>query len=280
MASHNRTTASEINLKVDDIPTVPTIGTATAGAESASITFTASTKGGTASTYTALSNPGSVTGSAASSPVTVTGLTAGTAYTFTVRGNNSTGSSEYSSASNSITPTVATSYESIATVTVSTATPTISFTSIPATYTHLQLRGITRDARSVNVNNINMRLGNGSIDSGGNYAMHTLDGDGSAVSAAGAANQTALGFWIEAGASSTANAFSSFVVDILDYKNTNKYKTIKVLGGADLNGSGNVHLISGLWQSTSAVTNIEFFNNGNFNFVQYSTFALYGIKGA
>lgn len=175
-------------------------------------------------------------------------------------------------------PRITNSYESIATVTVSTATPTISFTSIPATYTHLQLRGITRDARSVNVNNINMRLGNGSIDSGGNYAMHTLDGDGSAVSAAGAANQTAMGFWIEAGASSTANAFSAFVVDILDYKNTNKYKTAKVLGGVDLNGSGNVHLISGLWMSTSAVTNIEFFNNGNFNFVQYSTFALYGIK--
>jgi hypothetical protein len=173
-----------------------------------------------------------------------------------------------------------TSYESIATVTVSTATPTISFTSIPATYTHLQLRGITRDARSVNVNNINMRLGNGSIDSGSNYAMHTLDGDGSATSAAGAASQTAMGFWIEAGASSTANAFSGFVVDILDYKNTNKYKTARVLGGADLNGSGDVHLCSGLWQSTSAVTDIEFFNNGNFNFVQYSTFALYGIKGA
>ena len=49
------------------------------------------------------------------------------------------------------------SFESIATATVSTATPTISFTSIPATYTHLQLRGIARDARTVNVNNINIR---------------------------------------------------------------------------------------------------------------------------
>ena len=172
------------------------------------------------------------------------------------------------------------SFESIATVTVSTATPTISFTSIPATYTHLQLRGITRDARSVNVNNINMRVGNGSIDSGSNYAMHTFDGDGATDTGAGAANQNAMGFWIEAGGSSTANAFGGFVVDILDYKNTNKYKTARVLGGVDLNGSGNVHLISGLWMSTSAVTNIEFFNNGNFNFVPYSTFALYGIKGA
>ncbi len=171
------------------------------------------------------------------------------------------------------------SFESIATVTVSTATPTISFTSIPATYTHLQLRGITRDARSVNVNNINMRVGNGSIDSGSNYAMHTFDGDGATDTGAGAASQNAMGFWIEAGGSSTANAFGGFVVDILDYKNTNKYKTARVLGGVDLNGSGNAHLISGLWMSSSAITNIEFFNNGNFNFVQHSTFALYGIKG-
>lgn len=89
--------------KVLDIPTVPTIGTATAGGESATVTFTASTKGGPVSTYTALSNPGSITGTGTTSPVTVSGLTEGTSYTFTIRGNNITGSSEYSSASNSIT---------------------------------------------------------------------------------------------------------------------------------------------------------------------------------
>lgn len=88
--------------KVVDIPTAPTIGTATAGAESATVAFTASTQGGPVTTFTALSNPGSITGTG-TSPVTVSGLTAGTAYTFTVRGNNATGSSEYSSASNSIT---------------------------------------------------------------------------------------------------------------------------------------------------------------------------------
>lgn len=172
------------------------------------------------------------------------------------------------------------SFESIATATVSTATPTISFTSIPATYTHLQLRGISRDARTVNVNNINMRVGNGSIDSGNNYATHTFDGDGGTDTGAGAANFVSLGFMIEPGASGTANAFGGFVIDILDYKNTNKYKTFKALGGADLNGSGNVHLTSGLWMSSSAITNIDFFTNGGFNFVQHSTFALYGIKGA
>jgi hypothetical protein len=148
---------------------------------------------------------------------------------------------------------VTSSYESIATATITTATPTISFTSIPSTYTHLQIRGITRDARSVNVNTLNMRLGNGSIDSGSNYAAHSLDGDGASAVAAGTSSQTKMGFWIEPGASATANAFGAFVIDILDYKDTNKYKTVRILGGTDLNGSGNAHLCSGLWQSTSAI---------------------------
>lgn len=91
--------------KVVDIPSTPTIGTATGDALSANVAFTAATKGGPATTYTALSNPGSITGTGSSSPINVSGLTAGTAYTFTVRGNNATGSGEYSSTSNSATPT-------------------------------------------------------------------------------------------------------------------------------------------------------------------------------
>jgi hypothetical protein len=91
--------------KILDIPTSPTIGTATAGMESASVAFTANSsgKGGPTFSYTALSNPDSVTANGTSSPITVTGLTSGTSYTFTVRGNNPTGSSEYTSASNSVT---------------------------------------------------------------------------------------------------------------------------------------------------------------------------------
>lgn len=90
--------------KVVDIPTAPTVGTATAATESATVEYTAATKGGPATTFTALSNPGSITGTGSSSPITVSGLTGGTAYTFTVRGSNATGSGEYSAASNSVTP--------------------------------------------------------------------------------------------------------------------------------------------------------------------------------
>jgi hypothetical protein len=87
-------------------PDAPTIGTATGGNASASVTFTAPANvGGSAITsYTVISTPGGFTGSGASSPVTVSGLTNGTAYTFKVFATNSYGPSVLSAASNSVTP--------------------------------------------------------------------------------------------------------------------------------------------------------------------------------
>ena len=90
--------------KVVDIPSTPTIGTATGGGNLATVPFTAAAVGGPATTFTATSNPDSITGSSLSSPIVVDGLTAGTSYTFTVRGTNATGSSELTTASNSVTP--------------------------------------------------------------------------------------------------------------------------------------------------------------------------------
>jgi hypothetical protein len=92
---------------IADVPDAPTIGAATAGSAGsgqATVTYTASATGGAVTTFTATSSPGSITGTGAS-PITVSGLTIGTAYTFTVSGANSTGTSPASAASNSITPT-------------------------------------------------------------------------------------------------------------------------------------------------------------------------------
>jgi hypothetical protein len=87
------------------LPNAPTIGTATAGIESANVAFTPAGTGGAATSFRAISTPGGVTATGSSSPIHVTGLTAATAYTFTVRAQNAVGNSSESSASNSVTPT-------------------------------------------------------------------------------------------------------------------------------------------------------------------------------
>ena len=167
------------------------------------------------------------------------------------------------------------SYESIATVTVgSGGAANIEFTSIPSTYQHLQIRAIFRNSNATDTTY--MRLNS---DTTSNYAWHTLRGNGSSTTAAGSSSQTNMEIPFATYSGTTASVFAGLVTDILDYANTNKYKTIRNLGGADLNGSGRIDFVSGLWQSTSAITTIRFYPSAG-NFVEYSQFALYGIKGA
>jgi hypothetical protein len=87
-------------------PDAPTIGTATAGSGSASVTFTAPANvgGGAITGFTVVSTPDGLTGTGASSPITVSGLSNGTAYTFKVFATNAYGPSPLSAASNSATP--------------------------------------------------------------------------------------------------------------------------------------------------------------------------------
>ena len=89
-------------------PDAPTIGTATGGNASASVTFSApANNGGSAITgFTVTSSPSGITGAGASSPITVSGLSNGTAYTFTVTATNAIGTGAASAASNSVTPSV------------------------------------------------------------------------------------------------------------------------------------------------------------------------------
>ena len=168
---------------------------------------------------------------------------------------------------------------------------TISFSSIPSTYKHLQIRGIHRVTGAYQVGNCFMRVGAGSIDTGNNYSNHTIVGDGSTAAAAGGGGtrSSMMGFdyYNSVGANATSGIFSTCIIDILDYANTSKYKTVRFLMGREMN-SGNtdsrIYFESGLWQSTSAISNIQFTPlngaGGSADFVQYSQFALYGIKGA
>jgi hypothetical protein len=164
-------------------------------------------------------------------------------------------------------------YDSIATITVgSTAQASITFTSIPSTYKHLQLR-VMHLMGSTSAGST-LQVGNGSTDTGSNYKYHYLNGNG-ATASAGSGGTTSIGDYFTTGASAT-NIPLIQIWDILDYTNSNKYKTVRALTGVDNNGSGEIDLVSGLWMNTAAITNVTMNSTGNFT--QYSSFALYGCK--
>jgi hypothetical protein len=174
-------------------------------------------------------------------------------------------------------------FESIATVTVSGSRSTVTFSSIPQTYQHLQLRGITpfdiRDGSFV------IRF-NGDTTSS-NYRWHWLYGQGSSALAF---TPVAAPPGIEIGYDTNINTNSqigkAMIADILDYSSTAKNKTLRSLCGVDVNGSGNVEVASGLWAQTSAITSITIQHNGNLSPSGYGTYglavgttlALYGVR--
>jgi hypothetical protein len=170
------------------------------------------------------------------------------------------------------------SYESIATVTVgSGGSSSISFTSIPSTYTHLQIRAIGRDARTSIETAFYMRFNS---DSGANYSSHDLYGYGTVGANANAPSNNEIVVSRFTGASSGSGTFGAIVMDILDYASVNKNKTIRTLGGCDNNGSGSIYFSSGLWMNSSTAISSISFTPVTSPIQQYSSFALYGIKGS
>jgi hypothetical protein len=143
----------------------------------------------------------------------------------------------------------------------------VFFSNIPQTFTHLQFRCFTRSGNSATTNGI-YQPGN---------AFHQILGNGASISAYSVAS-TVNYIGNTVANTSTANVFSSTIIDILDYTNTNKNKTLRVLAGYDANGSGLVELDSALLNSTAAVTGWFFDVGGPNYFAQYSRFDLYGIS--
>ena len=164
----------------------------------------------------------------------------------------------------------------IATTTVGAGgSASVSFSSIPQTFTHLQLRISARGNFSFSdglscYTNINS-------DTGNNYAQHNLRGNGSNVFSASNVSSAVIPFTACVGDTGASNTFGVLIIDILDYTNTSKYKTLRALTGYDRNGAGNVQLQSGLWMNTNAITGLSFNTDGG-SWLQYSTFQLYGIS--
>jgi hypothetical protein len=170
-----------------------------------------------------------------------------------------------------------TDFYQIATTTLTGNQSTINFTSIPQTYTHLQLRIIGRNNLVGTNQKEYFKCNFNSDTTTANYRRHEIIADG-----AGTAGDAYQDGGISLGPTpNTASTFSAHIVDILDYTNTNKYKTVRSISGYDGNGFGELHLNSGLWLSTSTITSINLspYVSGSNSFTQYSSFVLYGIKG-
>jgi hypothetical protein len=155
----------------------------------------------------------------------------------------------------------------------------ITFSNIPQTYAHLQLRGITRDsfADTASQSQLSVNIGG----AGANYSYQLMNGDGTSANGSSGADSTFYyGFDRTSAANTTASVFGGFIMDILDYANTNKLTTFKTLAGFDANGSGMAKYSSGLWLSTAAITSIRIQPQTGGNYTQYTQVTLYGIKGA
>lgn len=166
----------------------------------------------------------------------------------------------------------AASFESIQTITVGAGgASSVSFTSIPQTYTHLQVRFIGRWTAAGTGEGAGRILINGSaLD-----RSHYIVGDGSTSGSA------SPGPFYTSFPNAGQNGFNAGVLDILDYTSTNKTKTLKTISGYDNNGAGvSLFLLyGGLENTLSAITSLTFDSSTALTFGQHSQFALYGIKG-
>jgi hypothetical protein len=166
------------------------------------------------------------------------------------------------------------SFDSIATSTVGAGGASfVTFSSIPSTYKHLQIRIFGAD------DDTGSSYGNMTFnsDTGANYASHQLFGDGSSVQANNFPSNNQI--YIHRIPGNITNVFGGVIVDILDYANTSKYKTVKTLGGYDANNATcRTSFASGVWMNTNAINSI-LISTGGSKWLQYTNIALYGIKG-
>jgi hypothetical protein len=156
-------------------------------------------------------------------------------------------------------------YELISTQVLSGEVSSVTFSSIPQTYKHLQLRGVfERSGGDVFVARLN-------ADSGFNYSWHRLYGEGSFVGSDAGPSESGMRLTV-----SGASRQSGIVCDVLDYSSTTKNTTFRSLAGF-ATFDRYINLSSGAWYSTAAVTTITL--NTSATLIAGSRFSLYGIKG-
>ena len=165
-------------------------------------------------------------------------------------------------------------YEAISSTTVGTATASITFSSVPQTYEHLEIRLFARGSAAATSANVTLRINS---DTASNYVLSSLEGNGTGVSGLRFAASTNLSIAHVSADSATANIFGCGIIFFADYADTTHNKTITSISGNDRNGSGSVFFRNGLWKSNSAISTIELTLS---NFMVGSVVSLYGLRSS
>ena len=167
-------------------------------------------------------------------------------------------------------------YEPIASTTLSTTSVgSVSFNSIPGTYTDLVLVTSLRDTANARSDDIWIRF-NGSSST--EYSRTYFFGDGAGAGSGRQSSTTFFAFAYVPANTAPANLFSSDITHIMSYANTSVFKTALSVWGDSGVATGRT---VGLWRNTSAITSLQIncYTGGSL-FAAGSTFSLYGIKAA
>jgi len=168
--------------------------------------------------------------------------------------------------------------EAIATTYLEADAQPVTFSGIPSTYEHLQLRISSHDSYGASYD---VLYGRFNEDSATNYSSHKMEGYSSSTNAGGNTGQTYA--WLGAVEGSygatLATTYGGLIVDIFDYANTNKNTTTMSFSGVvDPRPTNVAYFSSSLWDNTAAVNRIDLW--GYAGFVRGTTFTLYGLNSS
>jgi len=151
----------------------------------------------------------------------------------------------------------------------------IEFTSIPNSYTDLQLLFSVRSSRASTLDQIQVQL-NGSTT---NDSSRSIETDMSAITSSNVT--TFILSYGNVGNNATSNTFGNASIYIPNYAGSN-HKTLSLYGVGENNATGQnsaeFGIVAGLWADSSPITSIKLICNVGAGFVQYSSANLYGIK--
>jgi hypothetical protein len=167
---------------------------------------------------------------------------------------------------------MAATYTPIASITLGATAASVTFNSIPQTYTDLIL--VSSVTQNTSYNNLNARFNS---DTATNYSATWLTASGGTVFSGRASSISAAYLSAYAAPGTTAGNFMC-TSHIMNYSNATTNKTMISRAGNPGTGT-DVEMVVSLWRSTAAITSITLSLGAN-SFVSGSTFNLYGILGA